>query len=66
MEKSKDFFDSLIQQIWIPVEQICKCDYDVRLHSKFNLRMRQIENQVQILFANLLRNAHEFAQSQNC
>ena len=66
MKKSKNLFNSLIQQIWIPVEQICQRYYNVRLDSKFDLRMGQVENQVQILFAKLLRYAHEFAKCQNC
>jgi hypothetical protein len=52
MQQLEDVLDSLIHLIWESIEHVCQSDYDVGLHSKFNLTLHDFEKQIQVLSAN--------------
>ena len=52
MQQLKNVLDSFIHLIWKSIEHVCQGDYDVGLHSKFNLTLHDFEKQIQVLSAN--------------
>lgn len=66
MQEGENILSLFIEDVGETIEEVTNCNDDIGFDSKVNVRSQKLKEELNVSYAHLRRDTHEFAKSQNC